>query len=128
MRDSQMVSAANWRTCFGYCAERFRVQFHQDSPDTADQPSDGRWRQGSAVERGRPSSPLGSLRAAEDGKSGSVKETIGKMSCLVGLVSQVVAWVSYPERPTLTRPLLVVSAACIAICMVSLYSRGKVSK
>ena len=48
----------------------FRLQFHQDSSYTSHVPSDGCWRDGSAVERRRPSCPQGSLRATEGGKSG----------------------------------------------------------
>jgi hypothetical protein len=52
----------------------FALQFHQDSPDVADKPCDGRWRYGSAVERRGFGCPLESLRAAECGKSGVNKK------------------------------------------------------
>ena len=59
-------------SCGCCCSQLFCLQLHQDSSYTADKPGYGRWRYGSAVERGRPSDPLGSLRTAEGGKSSMI--------------------------------------------------------
>jgi hypothetical protein len=48
----------------------FLLQLHKDSPYTSHVPSNGRWRDGSDVERREFSRPLGILRATEGGKSG----------------------------------------------------------
>jgi len=48
----------------------FRLQLHHDSSYTSHVSGNGRWRDGSAVERRGSGSSLGSLRAAEGGKSG----------------------------------------------------------
>jgi hypothetical protein len=53
----------------------FCLQLHQDSSYTSHIPSDGCWRDGSAVERRGLGSPLGSLRTAEGGKSGMSEGT-----------------------------------------------------
>ena len=52
------------------CPQLFRLQLHKDSSYTSRVPGYGRWRFGSAVERRGFGCPLGSLRAAEGGKSG----------------------------------------------------------
>jgi hypothetical protein len=57
------------RDCHG--SKLFRL--HQDSSYTSNIPGDGGWRNGSAVERRGLGYPLGSLRAAEGGKSGMTK-------------------------------------------------------
>ena len=74
-----MASGGDWRRvcqtcargptehCFSICyrydgAKLFRVQFHQDSPDTADESRDGRWRHGSALSVEDFGNPLGLLR------------------------------------------------------------------
>ncbi len=46
----------------------FRLQLHQNPSYTPHESSDGRWRNGSALERRGPCSPMGILRAAEGGK------------------------------------------------------------
>jgi hypothetical protein len=57
-------------------AQLFRLQLHQNSSYTSRVFGYGRWRFGSAVERRRFGSPLGSLRTAEGGKSGVNKDEL----------------------------------------------------
>ena len=63
--------------CGCHSPKLFRLQLHQDSSYTSHESSDGRWRHGSALERRGLGSPLGSLRAAEGGKSGVNESSIG---------------------------------------------------
>jgi len=60
-------ATASMQSCGCDCAKLLRIQFHQDSPDTTYQTSDGRWRHRSALGRSRLGSSLGVLR--EGGKS-----------------------------------------------------------
>jgi hypothetical protein len=60
-------------SCSSHGLKLFCLQFHQDSPYTADESGNGGWRHRSAVERRGLGSSLGSLRAAEGGKSGSIR-------------------------------------------------------
>src|ERR1035437_1847621 len=53
-----------------FCPKLFRLQLHQDSSYTSHVPGNGGWRDRSPVERRGLGCPLGSLRAAEGGKSG----------------------------------------------------------
>jgi hypothetical protein len=59
----------------------FAYNFIQDSPYTANEPGYGCWRDRSALERRGLGSPLGSLRAAEGGKSGSMKPSLLEEWC-----------------------------------------------
>jgi len=62
-----LYAAVEWfqsktgESCGCRCVELFRVQFHQDSPYSSHVPGDGCSRNRSALERGRPRSPLGIL-------------------------------------------------------------------
>ena len=79
------------RGCHG--PQLFLLQLHQDSPYTTHVPGNGCWRDGSAVERRRFSGPLGSLRAAEGGKTSSVK----KFAAWIGLLIAAALAVTIPS-------------------------------
>jgi hypothetical protein len=49
--------------------ELFRLQLHQNPSYAPHESGDGRWRNRSALERGRPGNSLGSLRTTEGGKN-----------------------------------------------------------
>jgi hypothetical protein len=92
--------------CYCHSPQLFRLQFHQDSSYTSHVPGDGGRRDRSAVERRGLSCPLGSLRAAEGGKSGSMRRVwLIYLICMTFVAVSV--GVNYYHHRTFRNPLVI---------------------
>ena len=74
----EWIQPEDGEPCFCHGSKLFPLQFHQDSPYTANAPTYGRWRNRPPVKRRGLGCPRGSLRAAESGISEAGFATVSK--------------------------------------------------